>query len=155
MMRHGLHKFSRLSSSALTSQNRFFSSVKYLPKHLRRSSTATPKASPSLVVQPTNERFDLFFSEGPSPPMFTPNKGGSGCSEDISDSEWQIRTGQSSMLPLGDTLMLQPDLPIITILFYRYLLYRPRHLCPPANASRFLRCWPCLKHRPHKDTKSR
>lgn len=95
MMRHGLHKFSRLSSSALTSQNRFLSSVKYLSKHLRRSSTATPKASPSLVVQPTNERYDLFFSEGPSPPMFTPNKGGSGCSEDISDSEWQIRTGRA------------------------------------------------------------
>lgn len=138
MMRHGLHNFSRLSSIALTSQNRFPSSFKHLSKHLRRLSTATPKASPSLVVQPTNERYDLFFSEGPSPPMFTPNKGGSGCSEDISDREWQIRT----------------DLTIITILF-RFLLYRPRHLYPPANASRFLRCWPCFKHRPHKDTDSR
>jgi hypothetical protein len=154
MMRHGLNSFSRLSSSALISQNRFPSSLKCLSKHLRWLSTATPKASQSLVVQPTNERYDLFFSEGPSPPMFTPNKGGSGCSEDISDREWQIRTGQFGMLPLGDTLMLQPELPKIIILFDRLLLCRPRHLYPTANASRFLRCWPCLKHRPHKNTSS-
>jgi hypothetical protein len=138
MMWHGLYNFSRLSSTALISQNCFPSSPKYLSIHLRRLSTATPKASPSLVVQPTNERYDLFFSEGPNPPMFTPNKGGPGCSEDISDREWHIRT----------------DLPIITILFDRLLLCRPRHLYPTANTSRFLRCWPCLKYRPHKDTDS-
>lgn len=135
MMRRGLYNCSRLSSSALISQNRFHSSPKYLSTHLRWLSTATPKASPSLTVQPTNERYDLFFSEGPSPPMFTPNKGGSGGSEDISDREWQIRTGQSDLLPLGDTLMLSPDHPIIIILFDRALPYRPRHLYPTANAS--------------------
>lgn len=95
MMRRGLHNCSKLLSSSLISQNRFPSFPKYLSAHSRRLSTATPKASPSLAAQPTNELYDLFFSEGPSPPMFTPNKGGSGGSEDISDSEWQIRTGRA------------------------------------------------------------
>ncbi|KAG2138431.1 uncharacterized protein EDB93DRAFT_724521 [Suillus bovinus] len=94
-MRRGLYNCSRLSSSALIPQNRFPSSPKYLSTHLRWLSTTTPKASRSYTVQPTNERYDLFFSEGSSPPMFTPNKGGSVGSEDISDREWQIRTGRA------------------------------------------------------------
>jgi hypothetical protein len=92
MMRHGLFNCSKLSSSALTLQNRFPSFPKYLSTRLP---TATPKASPFLAAQPTNECYDLFFPEGSSPPMFTPNKGGSGGFEDISDSEWQIRTGRA------------------------------------------------------------
>ncbi|KAG1727483.1 uncharacterized protein EDB91DRAFT_1164024 [Suillus paluster] len=94
MMRHGLHN-PRLSSTTLIPRNKFTLSHKLLSTHLQRSSIAAPKASPSFTVRPMKQRHDLLFSEGPSPPMFTPNNGGSSGSGDVSDREWQIRTGRA------------------------------------------------------------
>lgn len=96
MMQRGLH-YSRLSSNVLL-PHRFSSSPRPL---LRTPPTATFNASKSFGVRSTSERHDLLFSEGATPPMFTPNKREPISSEEISDREWQIRTGQFGMLLLG------------------------------------------------------
>lgn len=93
-MQRGLH-YSRLSSNVLP--HRFPLSPRPM---LRTPPTATFKASKSFGVRPISERHDLLFSEGTTPPMFTPNKREPSSSEEISDREWQIRTGQFGMLLL-------------------------------------------------------
>lgn len=97
MMWYGLYH-SRRSPRVLL-RCRFSSSYKLSPINLQTSLTAAFKASTSFTVQPLSKRHNLLFSEGrPTPPMFTPNKGDYSSSEEVSDREWQIRTGQSGML---------------------------------------------------------
>lgn len=92
MMQRGLH-YSRLSSNVLL-QHRFSLSP--------RSMLRTPPTATFIGDRSTSERHDLLFSEGAAPPMFTPNKREPSSSEEISDREWQIRTGQFGMLLLGN-----------------------------------------------------
>jgi len=108
MMWHGIH-YSRLSSLLL--RRPLSLSHKSLPIDLQTPSTSAFKASLFHTVQPLSEYNGFLFSEGRlTPPMFTPNEGNPSSSEEISNHEWQIRTGQSGTLshrsPFDSTISL-------------------------------------------------